>query len=239
MPTPTPSPSQLLSFPLINTFGPVLPFALQIIALFGAIYGFIRGIRDVIQWLRRPRLTLYMSDDIWPVAEPNQSQFALNLQFVAYNPGSKMAVLRRLEAKLIRPEFSAAYPQRTFDLEWRRFIKGSPAGFEATEPVYVKAVKPNDSVVLAIQLSGNYQEDDSFHGHGKHFDWFPGRYTLHLYGLVNRLRRRLSPRSGLTFEVTNQVSVELTPIGEIDAPFTCSVQLKRDRYRFRTRMFSR
>src|SRR5260370_17129789 len=120
-----------------------------------------------------------MSDDLWPVAEQSQSQFAINIQFVAYNPGKRMAALRRLEASLIRPEFGALYPQKTFALLWRHFIKGSPAGFEQTEPVFVKAVTPGDLVVLAVQLRGNYVDADSFHP--GQFDWFPAQYTRRFY----------------------------------------------------------
>ena len=238
MPSPTPTSSLLLDFPLTNTLGPLLAFVLQIVALLGAMYGFIRGVLDVIEWLRRPRLKFYISDDIWPVAEPNRCEFAVNLQLVAYNPGRKMAALRRVEASLTRPNFTAAYPQKTFELVWRRFIKGSPAGFEQTEPVHVKAVKAKDTVVLAIQLRGNYAEADSFHGDGSHFDWFPGRYTLCLHGLINSRRVRLLAQSDLTFEVSNTVSGQLSPTTAIDAPFTCSVHLKQDPRRFWTRMFS-
>jgi hypothetical protein len=55
-----------------------------------------------------------MSGELWPVAQENESQFAINIQFVAYNPGKRMAALRRLEASLIRPEFTAQYPRKTF-----------------------------------------------------------------------------------------------------------------------------
>src|SRR5437899_1943402 len=128
MPTPTPtsSPNVLLNFSFLNSLSPTLAILLQIIALLGALYGFIRGIRDAIGWLRHRRLKLYMSDDIWPVAERNQSQFAINIQFVAYNPGKRMAVLRRLKGTLRRPSLGAAYPEKTFTLVWRHFIKGSP-----------------------------------------------------------------------------------------------------------------
>lgn len=178
---------------------------------------------DLLGWLRRPRLKFYMSDDLWPVGEQNHSQFAINIQLVAYNPGRRMAALRRLDATLVRPTFSAVYPQKTFTLVWRRFIKGSPAGFEQTEPVFVKAVTPKDSLVLSVQLRGDYDEADTFHQ--GHFNWFPGRYTFHLHGLVNRRRVRISPRSGFTFEVSNQVSVQLSPLNDIDAPLTRPVQL--------------
>jgi hypothetical protein len=163
-----------------------------------------------------------MSDDLWPVAEENRSQFAINIQFVAFNPGKRMAVVRRLEASLIRPE-SGKMPQKTFALVWRHFIKGSPSGFEQTEPVFVKAVPPEDSVVLAVQLRGNYDEPDSS---AWRFYWSPGRYTLHLYGDINRRRIRLSPRSGFTFQLSEILSDQLSPIVDrIDAPFTRSVQL--------------
>jgi hypothetical protein len=164
-----------------------------------------------------------MSDDLWPVAEQSQSQFAINIQFVAYNPGKRIAALRRLEASLIRPEFGAPYPQKTFTLLWRHFIRGSPAGFEQTEPVFVKSVTPGDLVVLSVQLRGNYDESDSLHQ--GHFDWFPGQYTLHLSGRVNRRRVRLSPRSGFTFQLSEIVSGQLSPVDPINAPFTRSVQL--------------
>jgi hypothetical protein len=237
-PTPVPSHSVLLNFPFVDTLGPILAFVLQIIALLGAVYGFIRGIQDVIGWLRRPRLKFYMSDDLWPVAEQNHSQFAINIQLVAYNPGRRMAALRRLEASLIRPAFNAdRYPQKTFALVWRRFITGSPSEVEETEPVFVKAVTPKDSVVLAVQLRGNYDETDSFHD--GHFDWFPGQYTFHLYGLINRRRMRLSPRSGFKFELSNTVSGQLSPVGDLNARFTRSVQLKQDDCRFWARMVAR
>jgi hypothetical protein len=164
-----------------------------------------------------------MPDDLWLVAEEHQSQFAINIQFVAYNPGKRMAALRRLEASMIRPQFGALYPEKTFALVWRRFIKGNPAGFEPTEPVFVKAVKPKDLVVLSVQLRGDYAEADSFHP--GHFDWFAGQYTLHLYGRINRRRIRLSPRSGLMFQLSEIVSGQLSLADPIGARFTRSVQL--------------
>jgi hypothetical protein len=106
MPTPTPTPIStllprvFLDLPFVNTLGPTLAILLQFVALLGAVYGFFRGSWDLIGWLRRPRLNLCMSDDLWPVAEQSQSQFAINIQFVAYNPGKRMVALRRLEASL-------------------------------------------------------------------------------------------------------------------------------------------
>ena len=235
MPTPTPpsSPSVLFNFPFANTLGPTLAILLQIIALSGAIYGFIRGVRDAIGWLRRPRLKLYMSDDLWLVAEdiaahsPYTPEFAINIQFVAFNPGKRMAVLRRLEGSLIRPEsrairFIPEFPQKTFALVWRHFIKGSPSGFEQTEPVFVKPVTPENPVVLAVQLRGNCDEADLFLSH---FVWCHGRYTLHLYGDINRRRIRLSPRSGFTFQLSENMTEELSMPASRDYPFTRSVQL--------------
>jgi hypothetical protein len=185
-----------------------------------------------------------MSDDLWPVGEENESEFAINIQLVAYNPGKRMAVLRRLEGSLVRPPPSASYQRKTFALVWRRFIKGNPGGFEQTEPVFVRAVKPQDSLVLAVQLRGNYnrwedslnripREDDHRLGNltsdgrffAGHFDWFPGRYTLSLYGHVNRRRVRLSPRGGFTFELSPDVFEQLSPPDPIDPPLSRSVRL--------------
>src|SRR5262245_38324450 len=128
MPTPTatPTPSPLLSllpsFPFFNALGQTLGLLLQIVALLAAVYGFIRFVWGGMAWIRRPQLKLYISDNIWPVAEEDQSQFAINIQFVAYNPGKRMAALRRLEASLTRPEFTDPYPEKTFPLLWRHFI---------------------------------------------------------------------------------------------------------------------
>jgi hypothetical protein len=217
-PTPTPSPTVLLNFPLLHALGPTLAIVLQIVTLLGALYGFILGVGNFIGWLSPPRLKLYMSDNLWPVGEQNESQFAINIQFVAYNPGKRLAALRRLEGSLTRPAFGAQYPVKTFPLVWHFFIKGNPAGFEQTEPVFVKAVAPHDWAVVAVQLRGNYDPADSFHP--GHFDWFPGQYALHLHGRINRRRMRLSPQSGFTFLVTEFVSGELSPVGPIAAPLT-------------------
>jgi hypothetical protein len=197
---------------------------LHVIALVGAVYGFARAIMDLLGWLRRVRLKFYMSDDVWPVADRNRLQFAMNIQIVAYNPGRKMAALRRLEATLIRPAFTDGFPQKAFTLVWRLFIKEGPsAGFGESEPVFVKAVTPKDSVVLSVQLRGDY-DDEADSLHQGHFNWFPGRYTFHLYGLINRRRVRISPRSGFTFDVSSPVSVQLDA-AEGSSPFTRRVQL--------------
>jgi hypothetical protein len=226
MPTATPTPSSniILNFGFISSLGPTLALLLQVVALTGAAYGFARALWDLGGWLRRPRLRVYMSDELWPVGEENHSEFAINIQFVAYNPAKRMAALRRLEGTLIRPEFTAQYPRKTFGLRWRRFIKGNPLGFEQTEPVFVSPVKPRDSAVLAVQLRGQYVEADSFHV--GHFDWFPGQYTLHLYGLVNRRRVQLSPSGGFVFQISEIVSGQLSPVNPIGGPFARSVQLE-------------
>ena len=139
------------------------------------------------------------------------------------SPGKRMAVLRRLEAMLCRPSFGAPYPEKTFSLVWRHFIKGSPSGFAQSEPVFVKAITPRDPVVLAVQLRGSYAPSDSFRT-ARSFDWFAGRYTLHLHGVIDKRRLRLSPRSGFTFELNDVTSGQLSPT-EFDAPFTRSVRL--------------
>jgi hypothetical protein len=221
--TPTPSPTALLNFPFLNSLSPTLAILLQIIALLAAVYGFIRGIVDVVGWLRRPRLKVYMSDDLWPVGEANQSQLAINLQFVAHNPGKRVAVLRRLEASLIRPQFSDAYPEKIFALVSRRYIKGNPSGFEHTETFFAQPVPPSESIVMGVQLRGQYAPGDSTRP--VCFDWFPGRYTLHLHGLINNHRKRLSPRCGFTFELNDMKACQLSPMDKVFEPRAKSVKL--------------
>lgn len=223
MPTPTPSSTALFNLPFLNTIAPALAVLLQLIALAGAVYGFSRFIADLVGWLRRPRLKLFMSDDIWPVAEPNHSEFAINVQFVVYNPGRRIVVLRRLEADLIRPSFSAMYPKKSFTLVWRRFIKGNPSGFEHTEGVFAKPVPPHESDVLGVQLRGHYDQKDS--SRAECFDWFPGQYVFHLYGRINNRHARLSPRSGFRFELNDLVSGQLSPTSQFSDPFSRSVQV--------------
>ena len=220
--TPTPSSTPLFNLPFLTTLDPTLTVVLHVVAVAGAVYGFIRAVVDLVVWLRRPRLKLYMSDDVWPVAEPNHSEFAINIQFVVYNPGKRMAVLRSVEANLIRPSFTAAYPTKTFTLVWRRFIKGNPSGFEHTEGVFAKPVPPHESDVLGVQLRGHYDQNDSFRT--ECFDWFPGQYVFHLYGRINNRRMRLSPRSGFRFDLNDVVSGQLSPTGHFD-PLSRSVQL--------------
>jgi hypothetical protein len=217
--------SSLFNLTFFNTLDPTLKVVLHIIALIGALYGFVRVIVDLVGWSRRPRLKFYMSDDVWPVAEWNKSEFAINVQFVAYNPGRRMAVLRRLDAKLTRPSWTTTYPTKTFTLVWRRFINANPWGFEQTEAVLAKPVPPHESNVLGVQLRGHYDDKtDSFRSPSS-FDWFPGKYILHLHARVNNRRIRVSPRSGFKFELNEVVSGQLSPADPFLDPFTRSVQL--------------
>jgi hypothetical protein len=220
-PTPTASPS-MLGIPLDN-LGPSLTMILQVIAVIGALYGFARGIRDVIAWLRRPRLTAYMSDDIWLVAESNQSEFAINMQIVVYNPGNRLAVLRRLESTLVRPAFSSMYPAKTFNLIGRGFLTSNPSGFEGIGPVFAKPVAPHETEVIGIQLRGEYQREDSSRPHC--FDWFPGHYAIHLWAVVNNRRLRLSPIRGCTFDLNDGVAGHLSPTTDFAPAFTASARL--------------
>jgi hypothetical protein len=81
-----------------------------------------------------------MSDVVWPVVEPhNEGDFVINVQFAVYNPGSRMVVLRRLEAELIRPSWTT-FPEKKFPLEWYGLIGGSPRGFGDAEPVVAKPI---------------------------------------------------------------------------------------------------
>jgi hypothetical protein len=164
-----------------------------------------------------------MSDHIWPVAEPSESEFAINVQFTIHNPGKRLAVLRRLEATIVRPEFSRMYPSKTFKLVWRHFLKGNPSGFEQTETVFAKPISEQDSEVVGVQLRGQYDRKDS--PRPACFDWFPGSYTLNLHGLINERPVRLSPSSGFTFTVSEGLSGDLSPNGPFNQPFTRPVQL--------------
>ena len=206
-----------------NEHGASLVIIVQMITVVGALYGFARFVVDIVGWLRRPRLKLYMSDDVWPVAEPSRSELAINIQFVVFNPGKRMAVLRRVEASLVRPSFTAAYPEKTFVLTSRRFIKGNPAGFEHTEAVFARRVPPKESITLAVQLRGRYDQSDSTRV--VCFDWFPGRYQLHLRGLINARYLRLSPCSGFLFELNDLTAGQLSPTDAFDTPLTRSVRL--------------
>src|SRR6266705_86128 len=123
----TPTPWFNLAF--FNALDPILKIVLGVSTLIGALYGFASVIVDLVGWLQRPRLDLYMSDVVWPIVEPNGDECAINIQFVVYNPTRRMVALRRLEAKLTRPSWvvgTATYPQGDFPLEWYRLIKGGP-----------------------------------------------------------------------------------------------------------------
>jgi len=222
-PTPTPTPTPLFNLAFLNTLGAPLTVVLGIITLIGALYGFVSVIVDLAGWVRPPRLDLYMSDVVWLVAEPNPSEFAINVQFVIYNPGRRMAVLRRLEADLIRPSWRADHPTKAFTLEWSVFIKDNPSGHESGGPVFVKAVPSHELDVLGVQLRGHYDKKDS--SRAAYFDWFPGQYILHLYGLVNDRRVELSPRSGFMFELNETDAQDLSPTRPFAEPFSNSARL--------------
>jgi hypothetical protein len=223
-PTPTASQAELIHLQPLTTLDPTLNFVLHLITLIGALYGFVRIVIDAINWLRPARLKLYMSDYVWPVAEPSNSELAINIQFTVHNPGKRLAVLRRLEAQLERPAYTKMYPPKSFGLAWRHFIKGNPSGFEQTETVFAKPISAQDSEVIGVQLRGDYDRTDSLRP--ACFDWFPGDYTLHLQALVNNKSITLSPKSGFAFNISDWLSGDLSPNGHFNQPYTRPVQLK-------------
>jgi len=213
-----PPQNSLFDFTSLNSLAPALAVLLQIVAVIGALYGFFRFIADAIGWLRRPHLRLAMSDNIWPVAESFGYEVAINIQFIAYNPGKRMAYLRRLEATLLQPAWGTRRSETTFALTWHSFIKGNPSGFEQTEPVSIRAISPGEPVLLSMQLRGRGELGAN--------RWFPGQYKLHLTGLIDDRRMRLSPRFGFTFELDKRTSSELSPgFNENFIPFTRPVHL--------------
>jgi hypothetical protein len=231
-PTRTLTPTPWFNLAFLNTLDPILRIVLGVITLIGALYGFVRVIADLVEALQPPRLNLYMSDNAWLVAEPNDSELAINVQFVVYNPGRRMVVLRYLEAELTRPKWSAERLKKTFEpqnfkLPWSIFIQNDPLeGYRVGGVVFAKPVASHESYVLGVQFRGSYNQNDSFRTHSS-FDWFPGKYILRLYGHLNDSDRPipLSPRSGLEFELDKSVSERLSPPGPFSESFSGSVQL--------------
>jgi hypothetical protein len=137
------------------------------------------------------------------------------MQFVVHNPGKRTAFLRELRGELVRPNFTTHQPSKTFNLRWHVFIKGSPLGMEAVEPVYVQVVPPGESELVSVQMRGNYDRADSL-VRAHCFDWFPGKYQLTLTGLVNRQWMNLGPRiwfrhKDWQFKLDDQQSSNLSP----------------------------
>lgn len=216
-PKPTPTSTPWFNLAFLNALDPILKVILGVITLIGALYGFISVIVDFVGWLRPPRLDIYMSDVVWPVAEPdNEIDFAINVQFAVYNPGTRMVALRRLEAELVRPSWTT-FPEKKFPLEWYGLIKGSPSGFEDAEPVVVKPIPGHELEVLGVQLRGRYDRKDS--SRAASFDWFLGEYILRLYAYINvsDTPMELSPRSGFRFKLTDALSAQLSPTGQLNS----------------------
>jgi len=71
-----------------------------------------------------------------------------------------MVALRRLEAELIRPSWTAdatwgkrrnhVYPKEELPLEWDHLIKGGPSGFENAEPVVIRPIPAHGLEVLGV-----------------------------------------------------------------------------------------
>jgi hypothetical protein len=202
----------------LKTLGPTFTALLQIVTLIGALYGFVKVIVDLGGLLQHPRLNVYMSDLVWPVGGPGGTwQCAINVQFVVYNPTGRMVALRRLEAELIRPSWTAdetwgqmrnhVYPKEEFPLEWNHLIKGGPSGFENAEPVVIKPIPAHGLEVLGVELL----EDLWSRQNMEKYVWVPGEYILRLYGYlnVNDARTELSPSAGFRFKVDDGLAKEL------------------------------
>jgi hypothetical protein len=207
----------------LNRLDPILKVVLGIIALIGALYGFAKAMVDLAGLLQRPQLDVYMSDIVWFIAEPNNRECAINLQFVVHNPTRQMVALRRLEAELTRPSWTATNTEKKFRLEWFRLVKPTPSGFANAQPIVVKPIPAHELEVLAVQLrepsseneleavGAQPRERDSSRSNS--FAWFPGEYILRLYAYLNLddAPKELSPRSGFRFNLTNQLAGELSP----------------------------
>ena len=214
MPTPTPTPTPIV-LQYLTGLDPALGAVVHLITIAAAVYGFISAIVAIAGFVRRPRLVGYMARDIWPVAEPSESQFSINMQFVVHNPGKRTAFLRELRGALVRPDFTEHQPSKKFDLRWHIFIKGNPQGMEAVEPVYVQVVPPGDSKLVSVQMRGHYDRGDSLM-RSHCFDWFPGKYDLALTALVNKRWMNIAPKRwfrqhGWQFKLDNNQSSHLSP----------------------------
>jgi hypothetical protein len=225
-PTPTPAPTLLQA---LTGLDPALGAVVHVITILAAAYGFISAVVLIVGFLRRPRLVGYMARDIWPVAEPSQSELAINIQLVVHNPGKRTAFLRDLRGELERPAFTNHQPSKKFGLHWHIFIKGNPQGMEAVEPVYVQVIAPGDSKLVSVQMRGDYDRRDSML-RTLCFDWFPGDYALSLAGLVNESSINLAPkrwflRKSWKFNLDNNQSSHLSPTQAFAPPYCTRVKL--------------
>src|SRR5262249_1715749 len=151
---------------------------------------------------------------------PHQSEFAVNIQFVVYNPGRRTAVLRGLTGVLSRPANTKLYPAKDFQLQWHSFIKGNPAGMETTETVYAVAIDSHASKLISVQLRGSYKKEDGIRAYC--FDWFPGKYDLQLKARVNRRWQSFGKHNFTLDEIKSGM---LSPTNEFREPSAYSVEI--------------